>query len=104
MRKSKKAILAMLVTMIMSLGLMGGINGNSQDSTDCNLQQVSVGCAWIAGETEVGPGATSAWSKASEITGGICVTMAGLGAYHSYVSTSTPPGWVYWGITALLGV
>jgi hypothetical protein len=104
MRKSKKAILAMLVTMIMSLGLMGGINGNSQDSTDCNLQQVSIGCAWIAGETEVGPGATSAWSKASDICKDVCTVMAANGAYHSYVSTTTPPGWGYWAVTALFGL
>jgi hypothetical protein len=101
MRTSKKAILGMLVAMVLSLGLMGGISNQSNDS---NLQQVSLGCAWIAAETEIGAGARAAWAKASNITEGICIAMAANGAYHSYVSTSTPPGWVYWGITALFGV
>ncbi|MDR1553183.1 MAG: hypothetical protein LBS69_06955 [Prevotellaceae bacterium] len=87
--------------MIMSLGMMGGINGNSQDSS---LQQVSIGCAWIAGETEVGPDATSAWSRASDITGGICVGMAVNGAYHAYATSTNPVGWGYWAVTGLFGL
>jgi hypothetical protein len=44
---NKKAILAMLVAVIMSLGVMGGINGNSQDSNlqQVRSQQISVSCA-----------------------------------------------------------
>jgi hypothetical protein len=61
MKKNKKAILAMLVTMIMSLGMMGGINGNSQDSS---LQQVSATAGYFATQTEgwvsVALGATAA--------------------------------------------
>jgi hypothetical protein len=51
MKVNKKAILAMLVTMIMSLGMMGGINGNSHDSSlqQISLQQISVSCAYNEG-------------------------------------------------------
>jgi hypothetical protein len=49
MKKSKKAIFGMLVAMVMSLGLMGGINGKSHDS---NLQQLSVISAYAGGSGE----------------------------------------------------
>ncbi|MDR0604222.1 MAG: hypothetical protein LBG80_07985 [Bacteroidales bacterium] len=65
---NKKAILAMLVAMVMSLGMMGGINGESQDS---NLQQYATASFIIASKSEstlgktVGTAVGSAFSGAS---------------------------------------
>jgi hypothetical protein len=51
-RVNKKAIVAMLVTMIMSLGVMSGVN--SRKTSDSNLQQASLVCTYAAGAGEIG--------------------------------------------------
>jgi hypothetical protein len=60
MKKQKKALMGMLVAMVLSMGAMGGINKNSADT---NLQQVCVGCGYMAskgGDNGGGWGACSA--------------------------------------------
>ena len=52
MKTNKKAILGMLVAIVMSLGVMNGVNSRISDS---GFQQVSIGCGYMAGETEGGP-------------------------------------------------
>lgn len=49
MKTNKKAILGMLVAIVMSLGVMNGVNSRISDS---DFQQVSIGCGYMAGETE----------------------------------------------------
>jgi hypothetical protein len=49
---NKKATLGMLVAMVMSLGVMQGIN--SEKTNDFNLQQASLVCAYAAGAGEIG--------------------------------------------------
>jgi hypothetical protein len=60
---NKKAILAMLVAVIMSLGMMSGINEKLKDN---NLQQITFGCAYMAaGGSEEGPAMQAAWALTS---------------------------------------
>jgi hypothetical protein len=67
---NKKAILAMLVAMVMSLGMMGGINGESYDS---NVQQAAAVCYIAASNSE---------STTGSITGYVASGLAaGVGAY-----------------------
>ncbi|MDR0699864.1 MAG: hypothetical protein LBG28_11720 [Tannerella sp.] len=49
---NKKATSGMLVAMVMSLGVMQGIN--SEKTNDFNLQQASLVCAYAAGAGEIG--------------------------------------------------
>ena len=64
MKTNKKAILGMLVAIVMSLGVMNGVNSRISDS---GFQQVSIGCGYMAGETE--GGASGAWTAASALSG-----------------------------------
>jgi hypothetical protein len=99
MKKSKKAIFGMLVAMIMSLGVMGGINGKSQDS---NLQQVSIGSAWVASETE--GGISGAAAALSIMSGGVAINMASAGATAAPLTTTNPFGLGYWVATGILAL
>ena len=45
MKTNKKAILGMLVAIVMSLGVMNGVNSRISDS---GFQQVSIGCGYMA--------------------------------------------------------
>jgi len=99
MKPNKKAILGMVIAMVMSLGIMGSMNVKGYD---IGIQQVSVGCAYVAGSTE--GGTSGAWSQAGEITGAIAAGMAINGAYHAYATTTNPVGWGYWATTALVGL
>ncbi|GIZ16312.1 hypothetical protein RCZ15_15170 [Capnocytophaga catalasegens] len=91
---NKKAILGMLVTMIMSLGIMGGVNKTNK--IDSNLQQVAVGCGYMASQSE-GGGATGAWMAASGVATGFAVNVA----YGAAVNTWNPAGWVGWGVAGI---
>lgn len=73
MKTNKKAILGMLVAIVMSLGVMNGVNSRISDS---GFQQVSIGCGYMAGETE--GGASGAWTAASALSG------AAAGQINSY--------------------
>ena len=88
---NKKAILGMLVAMVMSLGVMSGINKNSSDS---NVQQVGAVCAYISGETE--GGVSSALSYAADWCGAASAGAAAGGVIAAAVSTTNPIGWGFW--------
>ena len=82
MKTNKKAILGMLVAIVMSLGVMNGVNSRISDS---GFQQVSIGCGYMAGETEGG-------AAAGQIATG--------GSFLGW----TPVGWGMWagaGVCAL---
>jgi hypothetical protein len=96
---NKKAILGMLVAMIMSLGMMSGINSKT---TDSNVQQVSMGCAAASACTE--DAWSAGFSQAASITGDICVGIFVGGATASVVSTTNPVGWGWWLTTAVAGL
>jgi hypothetical protein len=91
---NKKAILAMLVAMIMSLGVMGSISSNKQNE-DSNLQQISLGSGYLAGATE--GGWSGFWTAAAAMSGGYATTVGGALAYGWIVSGTNPAGWIAWG-------
>jgi hypothetical protein len=86
MKTNKKAILGMLVAIVMSLGTMSGINSKSNDS---NLQQISLGSAYMAGESESVFG-TVGWGAASAISGRLAVSFG----YGALTLGWCPAGWV----------
>jgi hypothetical protein len=100
MKTNKKAILGMLVAMVMSLGVMNGIN--SGKTNDSSLQQVGVGCAYVAGETE--GGVSNAWNAASNW----CLTVSAGGAIAGLTgaafSTTNPVGWGYWASVGVIAL
>jgi hypothetical protein len=100
MKTNKKAILGMLAAMIMSLGVMGGINSTSH--SESNLQQVSVGAGYMAGATE--GGASGAWSAVSNITACTSSGMAIYGAASVVGTATNPVGWGYWAITGVIAL
>jgi hypothetical protein len=90
MKVNKKAILAMLVTMIMSLGMMGGINGNSHDS---NLQQAAAVCNYAASNNESSLAQVVGYTAAGLASGvGGYVGSTGLGIVVG--AASNPVGWI----------
>jgi hypothetical protein len=99
MKTNKKAILGMLVAMVMSLGVMQGINAKANDS---NLQQCSVASGYMAGATE--GGASGAWQAASNWCGTVSAGMAVVGLGSIYISGTNPVGWGYWTVTGLLAL
>lgn len=95
MKTNKKAALGMLVASIISLGIMGGINENSTDST---LQQVALGCGYMAGEAE--GGASGAWTVGAALATGAAGQIATGGTFLGW----NPVGWGMWagaGVCAL---
>lgn len=84
MKVNKKAILGMFVAMVLSLGFMQG----NYKSNSSNLQQVSIGCGYMAGETE--GGASGAWTAASGIAGGASIAVG----YGALTNAWNPAGWV----------
>jgi hypothetical protein len=88
---NKKAILAMLVAMIMSLGVMGSISSNKQNE-DSNLQQVGAVCAGIGASTE------GFWSGFSYSIG-VSASTIGVGGAIALLSNQWHPGgWVAAGV------
>jgi hypothetical protein len=100
MKTNKKAILGMLVAMIMSLGVMNGIN--SKKMNDSNLQQIGVGAGYLSGATE--GGASGAWGAVSNLAVGTASGMAAVGLGSIYISGTTPVGWGYWAVTGIVGL
>lgn len=95
MKTNKKAILGMLVAIVMSLGVMNGVNSRISDS---GFQEVSIGCGYMAGETE--GGASGAWTAASALSGAAAGQIATGGSFLGW----TPVGWGMWagaGVCAL---
>lgn len=66
----------MLVAIVMSLGVMNGVNSRISDS---GFQQVSIGCGYMAGETE--GGASGAWTAASALSGAAAGQIATGGSF-----------------------
>ncbi|MBY2897306.1 hypothetical protein J8K87_16025 [Bacteroides fragilis] len=94
MKTNKKAVLGMLVAIVISLGVIGGINNNN----DSSLQQVSLGCGYMATSSE--GGAIGAWTAASAMTGMAAEQIATGGTFLGW----TPVGWGMWagaGVCAL---
>lgn len=102
MKTNKKAALGMIVAIVVSLGIMQKIGQDNHQNEEVSLQQVSVGCAYMAGDSE--GGASSAWDRASDITGAVAAGMAINGAYHAYATTTNPVGWGYWAVTGVIGL
>jgi hypothetical protein len=99
MKTNKKAVLGMLVAMVMSLGVMMGIN---QKSNDSNLQQVGLGCAIGAHYTE--GGLSAGLSYGAGVCGGTASGMAVVGAYGAAATTTNPVGWGYWVVTGVVAL
>lgn len=76
----------MLVAIVISLGVMGGINNNN----DSSLQQVGIGCAYMSTSSE--GGAVGAWGAASVIALGAAQQIATGGTILGW----TPVGWGMW--------
>lgn len=87
MKTNKKAILGMLVAIVMSLGVMNGVNSRISDS---DFQQVSIGCGYMAGETE--GSASGAWTAASALSGATVGQIATGGSFLGW----PPVGWGMW--------
>lgn len=90
---NKKAILGMLVAMVMSLGVMGAINGKKNDSNLTNLS------ALVWNESKYYTGVNQSVLQGTSIfTGGVGVEMGIAGAI---VLASNPAGWVALGVGVL---
>jgi hypothetical protein len=88
MKTNKKAILGMLVAMILSLGMMNGINSKGKD---LSLQQAGVVAAYYAPRCE-----TESWKEVGRYTSGVC------GAYTIlYAAAGGPVGWSVAGVYLL---
>lgn len=91
MKVNKKAILGMFVAIVMSLGIMGGIN-NQRIEKDVNIQQVAGVAGGIAASTE---GFWSGFSTAVAGTAGAFGAGAGVALL---VNQWHPGGWVAFGV------
>ena len=89
----------MLVAMVMSLGVMGGI---ATQNSGANLQQLAVGCGYMAGATE--GGASGAWTAAAGVLGGTAAGLATAGGYAAVATTTNPVGWGFWAVTAVIAL
>jgi hypothetical protein len=77
----------MLVAMIMSLGVMNGINSNANNF---NLQQAGAVAAYYAPQCE-----TASWQNVGQYTANACLVYAGLFALAG------PAGWATAGVYLL---
>ena len=102
MKQNKKAILGFAVAMIFSLGIMQGISQKNVQQQDINLQQVSIGAGYIAGETE--GGASGAWNAVSNIAAGTAAGMATVGIGSVVLTAPTPVGLGYWITTGVVAL
>lgn len=93
MNTNKKAILGFAVAMVFSLAFM---QGNTIKSTkeSVNTQQVAVGAAYMAGESE--RGAAGAWGAVSLGAGAVAYQALTGGAIFSW----NPVGWAAVGVGA----
>ena len=97
-KNRKKVIIGFAMTMIFSLAIMQGNSQKNVQEQDVNLQQVCLGTAYIAGETEGGVQAVCyAVSAGSGVVAYQCMTG---GAIFGW----TPVGWAAVGVGALAGL
>ncbi|MBQ8114988.1 MAG: hypothetical protein IJ145_02550 [Prevotella sp.] len=78
MKTNKKALMGMLVAMVMSLGVMGGIQKQAQKSNELSTQQISAGCAFNATLSEGINGA--GWTACGILAGGLATVTGGVTA------------------------
>ncbi|MDC9722853.1 MAG: hypothetical protein PSN34_08770 [Urechidicola sp.] len=93
MKTNKKVILGFAMAMIFSLALMQGV-ATTSNKQNVSLQQVSAGCAYMAGESEGGEAA--AWYAAAAMSGGVAVNVATGGSFLWW----NPVGWGAFGVAA----
>ena|ERR1035437_9238115 len=68
MKTNKKAVLGFAVAMVVSLSVM---QGSLKQNNGANLQQLSLGTAYMAGSTE--GGTSSMWNQATNLLTGVAV-------------------------------
>jgi hypothetical protein len=91
MKTNKKAILGMLVAMIMSLGVLQGINLNKQ-SENATLQQVGAISYGISSSTE------GFWSGFAYGIGTSATGVGVAGAFAILSNSWNPGGWIAAGV------
>jgi hypothetical protein len=91
MKVNKKAILGMLVAMVMSLGVMGGLQ-NKQSSNDSNLQQIACVAGYASTKVEGG------WKAVAEVERDLAV---GYALIWAGAACFGPVGWGAAGAYAL---
>jgi len=101
MKTNKKVILGFAMAMIFSLALMQGV-ATTSNKQDVNLQQVSIGAGYMAGETEGGD--SGAWGAVSTMAAGTASGMATVGVGAAVLTTTNPVGWGYWAITGVVAL
>ncbi|MBQ8059614.1 MAG: hypothetical protein IJ199_07330 [Prevotella sp.] len=74
MKTNKKALMGMLVAMVMSLGVTGGIQKQAQKSNELSIQQIAAGCTYTSGNTE---GHISSGWAACGVAAGLMSAMTG---------------------------
>ena len=85
MKTNKKALMGMLVAMVMSIGILGGMQNKSQKDGNLSVQQIAIGCGFNAGASN---------SKADAAGWGACAAAAGIAA--TVVTGPVAP--VVWGL------
>lgn len=90
MENNKKAILGFAIAMVFSLAFMQGMSTKSNN--DVSMQQVSIGCGYMATSSE--GGAVGAWTAGAAISGGIAINVATGGSLLSW----NPVGWAALGV------
>ena len=87
MKTNKKAILGMLVAIVISLGIMGGINENK---CDYNLQEATVAMTYAAGTGEYGPEASGKLAVGALAMGKVTETLGTCAVGLGWC----PAGWI----------
>ncbi len=93
MKKSKKTILGFAMAMIFSISLIQGVVVKED-----NLQQVSLGALYMAGETD--GGASAVWGGIAAGAGGSAWELATGGTLLGW----SPVGWALWGSAGALAL
>lgn len=92
---NKKIILGFAMSMIFSLAIMQGVSQKNVQTQDMNLQQASIGAAYMATQTEYGAGGQVFWGTTATILTSQTTSMAGPCAVA---------GPIGWGVLAIYGL
>jgi hypothetical protein len=103
MKTNKKAILGMLVAMVMSLGVMGGISDSNQK--DFNIQQATLVLTYASAAGEMGGEVYSNQQKGGMAVAALCLgtatkTLAGCAVGLGWC----PAGWIAGAGAAVVGL
>jgi len=95
MKTNKKAILGMLVAMVMSLGVMGGMSAKNHDA---NLQQIGCAASYVSGVTEGGASTVFSYvaNFCATVSGGMTVYGVAATASTGGAASVNPIGAGYW--------